>query len=93
METWQRELDRWLTTAPESDDMERVTKDRLMETCPESGLASPTHVDELECEDCGAGIGWESHGGTFVEFFTDPSDTHDKCEDCHAEWLENYYTE
>lgn len=91
MNNWQKELDRWLTTAPEGDDMERVTRESLTDT--EDGMTIPRLVDELSCEDCHISVGWESHGGTFVEFFMDPSDTHYKCEDCHGEWLDNYYTE
>lgn len=90
MENWQTALDRWLTTAPESDDMERCTKDNFMETDKESGVKYPTYIDELTCEDCDGAIGWESHGGTFVEFFSDPADKHYKCEDCHAEWLDSW---
>jgi hypothetical protein len=88
MDNWQKALDNWLTSTPKEWDMERVTKDDLMDTDKESGVKYPTYVDELSCEDCGASIGWESHGGTFVEFFGDPSDTHYKCEDCHGEWLD-----
>lgn len=93
MNRTERELDRWLTTPPESYDMERVTEDAFRDTDPETGQTYPTAVDSLECEDCETPVGWESHGGTFVEFYSDPSDKHYKCEDCHGEWLDNYYTE
>lgn len=88
MERWQKELDNWLTTEPEGGDMFRVTPEELTFT-DEHGLSVPMCVDELSCEDCHIGVGWESHGGTFVEFFMDPSDTHYKCEDCHREWQED----
>jgi hypothetical protein len=88
MDNWQKALDNWLTSTPKEWDMERVTKEGFMDTDKESGVKYPTYVDELSCEDCGASIGWESHGGTFVEFFADPSDRHYKCEDCHGEWLD-----
>lgn len=85
-------LDRWLTTAPEYYGMDLVTREALTDTCPESGLPIALHVDELCCEDCEGHIGWSSEHG-FVEFYADDSDKHFKCEDCHTDWKENWYTE
>lgn len=77
-------FDKWLTTQPTNDEMSVVTKEGM--TDYHEGMACPTFVDELQCEDCQGGIGWDSDG-TFSEFFTDDQERHYKCEDCHEEWL------
>lgn len=82
-------FDAWLTRDPREDSwaMELVERENLMDTDKETGVTYPTHIDELSCEDCDGWIGWSSCG-SFREFYSDASDTHYKCPDCHEAWLD-----
>ena len=81
----QSEFDRWLTTQPELNIMRIITADEM--TNDEEGLRVPQHIDELRCESCSTPVGWCSQG-SFTDFFTDESEKHNLCSDCHDN-LEN----
>lgn len=85
-------FDTWLTTQPMEEGMDCVKAGDMMEQDKNCGIIYPIFIDELSCEDCEKGIGWDSDG-TFTEFYADDSDKHYKCEDCYDTWLDNRYTE
>lgn len=76
----QSAFDRWLTTQPSPQVFIQVTQDAL--TNYEEGLSNPQHIDELSCVVCDDAVGWCSTG-SFTDFFTDDSDSHNLCIDCH----------
>ena len=81
MGDWQAGLDRYLMRGNDrGDHFYKVERSQLCEEW--RGMEIPVHIDELNCRDCGAPVGWESHGGTFIEFWSNLSDTIDLCDDC-----------
>lgn len=76
----QSAFDQWLTTQKESGLMLFVSTADMTDEV--NGMADPQCVDELRCDECAAPVGWCS-SGSFTDFFTDQSDQHKLCADCH----------
>lgn len=81
MGDWQAGLDRYLMRGNDRGD-HFYKAEKWQVTDEVDGMTVPRCVDEFTCRDCGTALGWESHGGTFIEFWTNLSDTETLCDDC-----------
>jgi len=73
-------LDNFLTKASHDYDyFTPVTSESFSESV--EGKDIPIFIDEVQCANCEAGIGWSSDG-TFTDFWTNQTETQYLCDDC-----------